>query len=372
MKTGIPSGMRDLSGLDVVKKRDLQKRLMQVFRHCGYQEVMTPAIEYLETYSSAFSSLKTREMYKFFDENSEILALRMDMTVPIARMAATRFKEAAQPLRFCYASSVWKVRKAFAGKRSEVTDCGVELIGEQPQADLEVLFVALQALDALNLQDALLEISDVNFFFDAARTLLEREEDVLQLASLIDNKSIVELEAFLNSLDLLPEQRSFFLELPLLSGGPEVLVRAAELAFTPAQEAAVKGLASLYDDLSLLDRSERIRIDLGKLPHLDYYTGLIFEGYQPGVGTSILSGGRYDHLLESFGHAAPAVGFSVKIDSLAEIHSVSLPKSVTVRYPKGQLVEALRIVEALNQELPVQLEECEDPACVRAEAYYES
>lgn len=371
MKTGIPSGMRDLTGQEVVRKRDLQRRLLQTFGHCGYEEVMSPAIEYVETYSSAFSSLQTSDMYKFFDENGEILALRMDMTVPIARMAATRFRELKGPLRFCYTSNVYKVRKTFAGKRSEVMDCGIELIGGDEQADLEVLFVALQALDALDLSDAVLEISDVNFFFDGARSLL-KEEEVLKLAGLIDNKSMVELEDFLASLPIEEDKKAFFMELPLLSGGPQALYRAAQLAFTRGQADALVRLSALYDELRDLNRADRIRFDFGKLPHLDYYTGLIFEGYIPGVGTSILSGGRYDRLLESFGRPDPAVGFSVKIDYLCDLYETIEQPYVKIRYPKGGMAQALAILETCPVEAAVKLEQSDDPACVQAEVEYVS
>lgn len=363
--------MRDLTGQEVTRKRDLQRRLLQTFGHCGYEEVMSPAIEYVETYSSAFSSLQTSDMYKFFDENGEILALRMDMTVPIARMAATRFRKTKRPVRFCYTSNVYKVRKTFAGKRSEVMDCGIELIGGDEQSDLEVLFVALQALDALDLSEAMLEISDVNFFFDAARSLLA-EEEVLKLAELIDNKSMVELEDFLNSLPLEPDQKAFFLELPLLSGGPEALYRAAQLAFTQGQAQALNRLASLYDALRDLNKAERIRFDFGKVPHLDYYTGLIFEGYIPGVGTSILSGGRYDRLLASFGRPEPAVGFSVKIDYLCDLYEALEQPFVRIRYPKGSLTQALALLETCPVETPVKLEQCDDPACEQMEVEYVS
>ena len=341
--------MRDLTGQEVVRKRDLQRRLLQTFGHCGYEEVMSPAIEYVETYSSAFSSLQTSDMYKFFDENGEILALRMDMTVPIARMAATRFRELKGPLRFCYTSNVYKVRKTFAGKRSEVMDCGIELIGGDEQADLEVLFVALQALDALDLSDAVLEISDVNFFFDGARSLL-KEEDVLKLAGLIDNKSMVELEDFLASLPIEEDKK----------------------AFTKGQADALVRLSALYDELRDLNRADRIRFDFGKLPHLDYYTGLIFEGYIPGVGTSILSGGRYDRLLESFGRPDPAVGFSVKIDYLCDLYETIEQPYVKIRYPKGGLAQALAILETCPVEAAVKLEQSDDPACVQAEVEYVS
>ena len=142
----IPQGMRDLISEECEKKEALKHRIENVFRSYGYRQLKTPAIEYLETYTNAYGDVKDEEMYKFFDQEGKTLALRTDMTVPIARMCASKFANAKPPFRFRYSSDVFKVRHTFAGQRSEVTDCGIELIGCDSKADLEVLCTALDTM----------------------------------------------------------------------------------------------------------------------------------------------------------------------------------------------------------------------------------
>ena len=135
----LPQGMKDTILQECEKKEYLQNTLEQIFESFGYEEIITPTIEYYETYENAFKNIQTTDMYKFFDENGRILTLRTDMTVPIARVCASKFKDSKPPFRYRYTSNVFKVRQKFAGKRSEVTDCGIELIGLDSKSDVQVL-----------------------------------------------------------------------------------------------------------------------------------------------------------------------------------------------------------------------------------------
>lgn len=354
-----PSGMRDLLVSQVRKKHALMDTLLNGFSSYGYEEVMTPSIEYYKTYNQAFSTLEDKQMYKFFDENGEILTLRMDMTVPIARIAASGLKDAKLPLRLSYCADVYKVHKTFAGKRQEVTDCGVELIGAGKDGDLEMVLLALDTMDSLPIDDWMLELGDSRFFLEAAKLVFD-EEQIERLGFLIDSKSMVELEEFLNQFDLPDQIRTFFMTLPLLSGDGSVLIEAAKLCFDPSLESILYDLAALADSLKELGYSQRISFDLGKLPHLHYYTGLIFEGFANGASRSVLSGGRYDHLLERFGRKADAVGFSVKIDSLlSALPDPGKPEILTIRYPKGQGLQAFAAARTLRSKQAVRVIEDE-------------
>lgn len=365
MEIRIPAGTRDLTGQDVAKKRWLQQHLLALFASYGFEEVMTPAFEYYQIYNAAFASLQDREMYKFFDENGDILTLRMDMTVPIARLAATRYQDASLPLRFCYSSNVYKMKKSFAGKRTEVMDCGVELIGTKDNGDLEVLALALDTLASLPIDTYTLEISDVNFFHMAANKVIDNPSDIEKLADLIHRKSMVELEDYLHTLDLDPIVTNFFLQLPLLVGDARVLKKAGMLAFDEELSGVIEGLQNLDQALKQMGYTEHISYDLGKLPHLNYYTGLTFEAFVPGAGTSILSGGRYDHLLEQFGPSLPARGFSVKLDYLTDL----LPDEkhiarCRIYYPAYRFIEAFSQAKSLRRYHPVEMVEWDNDEIV--------
>ncbi|WP_297237855.1 ATP phosphoribosyltransferase regulatory subunit [uncultured Faecalicoccus sp.] len=350
----LPLGMRDLVFEEARKKRQLQERIETIFHSYGYQEVIAPTIEFLETYQKAFSSLKDQQMYKFFDAAGNTLALRMDMTVPIARICASKYKDEEGPFRFCYCANVFKVRESFAGKRSEVTDCGVELIGLDEQSDLEVISCALDTMKSFGIADYTLEIGNSSFFKKAC-ILLNLSNDVAEkLAQLVDQKSMVDLKEYLVSLDLSQKQEEFFLKLPLLNG-KNVLKDALTISFDDSLKAIVQKLQDLKENLKALGYEDNITFDLGKVPHLDYYTGILFEGYVHGVGTSVLSGGRYDHLLSIFGKDLPAVGFSIKLDYLLDVIDQKPEKILYLYYPVERQIEAFEKARELRKEQRVKL-----------------
>lgn len=350
----LPLGMRDLVFEETRKKRQLQSRIESIFQSYGYEEVIAPTIEFLETYQKAFSSLKEQEMYKFFDAKSNTLALRMDMTVPIARICASKYKDKEGPFRFRYCANVFKVRESFAGKRSEVTDCGVELIGLDDKSDLEVLCCALDTMQSFQACSYTLEIGNSSFFKKACALLELPEDQIETLARLVDQKSMVDLKTYLASLQLSKEQEAFFLELPLLNG-KDVLENAMQASFDEELKEIVRKLQKLQENLKTLGYEDTITFDLGKVPHLDYYTGILFEGYVEGVGTSVLSGGRYDHLLNTFGKDMPAVGFSVKLDYLLDVIDSVSKKVLYLYYPMPKQLEAFQKAKELRKEKEVKL-----------------
>ena len=351
----IPQGMRDLIQDEVIRKQQLKNRIEEVFEKSGYSEIITPAIEYYNTYENAFSSMQDEEMYKFFDQDGRILTLRVDMTVPIARVCASKFTNTEPPYRFRYCSDVFKVRHTFAGKRSQVTDCGIELIGMDESADLEVLSTALDAMASFGIEDYTLEIGNSSFLKKACRAVNMDDDTMRILADLIDRKSMVELEEYLSLLNLSEEVSSFFLLLPMLGGKADVLELAEKVSFNEDLRNEVNKLKVLAGQLKELGYEDRITFDFGKAPHLDYYTGIIFEGYVSGSGSSVLSGGRYDNLLSSFGRDLPACGFSIKLDYLLELVPAFRRRRIRLLYPKGKEVEAVLKARELREEADVEL-----------------
>lgn len=299
----------------------------------------------------------TNRCINFFDHNGGILTLRMDMTVPIARVAATKFKDQKPPLRFRYCANVYKVKESFAGKRNEVTDCGIELLGlDEKQSDLEILVCALEVMECMKQASFTLEIGNVNFFHTAVELLGLTKDETQILADLIDRKSLTELKEYLETLRLDAVDKQFFLQLPWLCGSADMLQEALGFCFDARLKTIVENLQLLYEQLSALGYGDRITFDLGKLPHLNYYSGILFEGFVEGIGTSVLSGGRYDSLLEKFGEALPAIGFSVKLDAvLPVLHLKQQEATLTLCYPYEKKVEALRQAKELRKSTRVEL-----------------
>ena len=350
----IPSGMRDLTNDACVAKDALRNRITEIYKSYGYRPVETPLIEFYSTYQNTFTSLKEETLYKFVDESGQLLVLRTDMTLPIARLTAGKYSQDEFPLRFCYCSNVYKVRQSFAGKRNEVTDCGIELIGLDDASDLEVLCCALDVMNALGIEDYTLEIGSSSLFRDACAQSGLDGKQIEKLADYIDRKEIPALNSFVDTLNLDEKKAAFFRKLPLC-GGKNALTLAKQLCFSDSLSQEIENLISLKNTLEELGYKDHVTFDLGKVPHLDYYTGIIFEGYVRGIGTSVLSGGRYDALLSKLGRDLPAIGFGVKLDYLLDSVAADETPVTKLYYPRAKAAEAMKKARKLREEGPVEM-----------------
>lgn len=349
-----PEGTRDLVLGECKIKKNLQIKIENILDKWGYNEVVTPTIEFYETFNSGFQNLREEEVYKFFDNKGRILVLRPDMTIPIARVVATKFKDVPAPIRFRYSADVFRVNQSLGGKKNEYTDCGVELIGvKDASSDLEILVTALDVLKVVEESEIKLEIGNINFFNSAVKNLNLIEEERLKLAHLIDKKSLKELEDFLSQLKVTQEYKEFFTKLPWLFGGREVLEKAREYSFNDELKDSIDYLEKLASTLDELGYGDFISFDLGMVQRLNYYTGITFRGYVEGVGAIAVSGGRYDNLIALFGEDRPAVGFSVNLDSLLDImkdKKINIKESYKLYYGNKNMIEAFKEGEILRTE----------------------
>ena len=350
----IPEGTRDLVLEDCACKKKIQKDLESIFNKWGYDEVVTPTIEFYQTFYNGFQNLKEEEVYKFFDAKGRILVLRPDMTIPIARVVATKFKEVVGPLRLRYCSDVFRVHESLGGKKNEYTDCGIELIGlNDKESDLEILVTALDALKVLGDTEFKLEIGNINFFNSIVKNINLNEEDINKLATLIDRKSLKELEDFLENFDIEDSLKEFLKELPWLFGGREVLEKVKGFAINEEIRGNVAYLETLANALSNLGYEDKISFDLGMVPRVDYYSGIIFKGYADGVGATVLSGGRYDGLMKTFGKDMPAVGFSINLDNMASVierRNLNKAEVFKVYYSKKDELDVIKKAMLLREE----------------------
>jgi ATP phosphoribosyltransferase regulatory subunit len=292
--------------------RALTERLRKVFEGAGYGEVYTPALEYespLAPSSEHPEWTGPRPAYRVFDEQGNVLALRSDMTIPIARLAATRYRYADPPLRFCYFAHAYRGVRPQRGQSRELLQAGIELIGlGTPEGTAEVLTVLCDALDATGLRNYRVGLGDASLYPGLLATAgVDAELRERILADLVAG-DFVGVERDLESLELHPEQRSLLLAVARTRGGPEVLE-----GHSGALAIALGGLRAVYALLPA-QAAERIIFDLGLVRNLGYYTGAVFQIYDPAHGVPIGQGGRYDQLLARFGRPLPAVGFALGVE----------------------------------------------------------
>ena len=305
----IPSGTRDVLPDEMREVRALTDRIRDVFAGAGYGEVSTPALEYEQTFSRA--NLAAAPAYRLFDEQGAVLVLRSDMTVPIARLVATRYAQAQPPLRFCYTAPAWRGVRPQRGQSREFLQAGIELIGTGGAAGTaEALTVLCRALDAAGLANYRVGLGDASLYPSLLSAVgvqaPAREAIIAELAA----GNFVGVDRGVRALGLSAGEAELLLRLATTRGGPEVLDGLSgrlDDALSGMREAAA---------LLAADVASRIIFDLGLVRSIGYYTGAVFQVYDPAYGMPIGAGGRYDDLLGTFGRALPAVGFAINVERL--------------------------------------------------------
>lgn len=350
---GTPEGVTDILLKDAQLKAYIEDRLEEVFRSWGFAEVITPTFEFYDVFLT--SGIGPEKIYKFSDLNGNILALRADLTTPIARIAATRLRESLKPLRLFYIENVFRLRETERGKRDEFPQAGVELIGSSlPSSDAEVIAVAIESLDRLGIKDFQINLGQIGFFKGVIEDAGLSEAEAARIKAKIDRKEIVGLRETLQECDLPEAKRRLILEVPNLCGGEEAIKRALALADNERSREAVENLRAIYRILGEYGLTDRVVIDLGEVRGFGYYTGIMFEGFSRGSGFTILNGGRYDDLIAKFGYPCPAVGFALDIERIKAIlrkkSLIQLPKiDSLIRFTEDLRGEAFRAAKSLRE-----------------------
>lgn len=299
-------------------KRAVENKMIGIFKSRGFSEVVTPSFEFYDVFAGQNMALPQEMMYKFFDSRGRILVLRPDNTTPIARIASTRLKGFQPPLRLYYKQNIFRISPAMTGRRDELTQCGIELIGAKGRkSDLEVIQTAVTTLKSLSGSNYRFEIGHVGFFKSIIDGLPFEQKQKEQIREFVESKNYAELKAALEPFEDNRCCRAL-LELPRLFGGKEVFQKALEIA--PNQESAdtIRYLNGLYDGICRMGLEQNIIIDIGLVHQIDYYSGVVFRGYIQGSGESVVTGGRYDSLFDAFGAVMPAIGFAVNADAVAK------------------------------------------------------
>jgi ATP phosphoribosyltransferase regulatory subunit len=304
----IPPGTRDVLPDEMGELRALTGRMRDAFTGAGYGEVHTPALEYEDVLRRGDASAAGAR-YRTFDEQGDVLALRSDMTIPIARVVASRYADAEPPLRFCYFAHAWRAVDRGVGEPREFMQGGLELIGAPgAEGEAEVVGLTVAALEAAGLRRHRIGVGDASLYRRLLRALDVPEERHTPLLDALARRDLVGLELEVRSLGLGDDARRSLAGLPELRGGPDVLDRAEALV-----PEAVAGLRALHALLSERGVAERVIFDLGLVRELGYYTGAVFEVYDPAVGFTLGGGGRYDELIGRFGRSLPACGIALDV-----------------------------------------------------------
>ncbi len=311
----IPYGTRDFLPKEAAAKRVIEQKMAGLFAQWGYEEVVTPTMEYLDTLTMGNGRSLEKHMFKLFDRHNHTMALRHEMTTPIARLAAGRLKESPLPLKLSYISSVFRYEQAQAGRQCEFYQAGVELMGQSAAtADAEIIALAIESLQTAGIDNFSLCLGQVEFVSGIMEQngLDTAVQD--QIKSAMERNDLVGLNEIVDELQLSKAAADALKEIPLLHGGEEILKKAYQMALNERSRRALDNLSEIYRLLDKYEAASYVVFDLGMIRDFNYYTGMVFEAYTPGLGFPLCGGGRYDRMLADFGMACPATGFAVGIE----------------------------------------------------------
>ncbi len=296
LRSEIPRGTRVLLPVMAAKKRRLEELLLTVFFRWGFQEVVLPTFEYMDVLTLGLGEAYKERMFKLEERRTgRMLSLRPDLTTQIAKLSATLL---------------------------------VELIGlDSPEADAEMIAIAVECMQEVGLHDFRLAVSQLEFCRSvlAEAGLCEEERKLIQAA--LQKKDASTLETLVAQCPITDHSRHVLLQIPSLFGKTEVLHRAANLSQSRGAQAALSNLAQVYDMLKTYGLEDRVLIDLSDIRGFNYYTGITFEGFTSTLGYGVCSGGRYDHLVGCYGPSDPSTGFAIDLEALLDAleHANPLP-----------------------------------------------
>jgi ATP phosphoribosyltransferase regulatory subunit len=310
-----PDGVSDILFDTCAKKRAMEADIRRVFQLSGYRELETPSLEFYDVYGGDNALIRQEQMYKFTDAQGRLLVLKPDMTIPVARVAATQFRNPVWPMKCFYIGNTFSADELGGGRQNEFTQAGIELLGvNTPEADAEIIATAVQAVRATGLEEFQIDVGQVEFF----RGIMEESgllpEEIEEIRVLTDRKDFVGV-AELVARHRMPEGlKALILDMPKLFGSRDIIQRLEGQPIGARATAALESLRTVLEILEDRGMGAHVSIDLGMVQSLGYYTGIVFRGYTHGVGFPILSGGRYDSLVSRFGMDCPATGFSMGVN----------------------------------------------------------
>ncbi len=350
----IPYGTKDILPGEMKTRRAIENKIIDIFCKWGYDEVKTPSFEYADI----FKITDKESDFRFFDRNNNLLALRNDMTAPIARVAANRLQDDNKVKRLCYLSSLYRYENIQAGKQCEFEQAGVELFGASgAAADAEVIVLAAESLKAAGIKNFIISLGHIGFIDGLCREAGLSPEQVRKVKECLRRHDAVAMEEIAASMaDAGSSLQNVFERLLFLQGGRNLLDELAVLLQGEAVKKALDDLRQIYSLVEAYGYGDYVSFDLGLNRSLDYYTGMLFEIYLPEIGFSVAGGGRYDRMMDNFGLDCPATGFAMGIERiiLALERQGAMDYSrrwdVFVAWGEGNILQAISKADALRKE----------------------
>ncbi|MGA6098494.1 ATP phosphoribosyltransferase regulatory subunit [Stutzerimonas marianensis] len=348
----LPDGIEEVLPAEAARIETARRRVLDLFQRWGYELVITPHIEFLESLLTGAGQDLDLKTFKVIDPLSgRQMGLRADITPQVARLDAHTLRREG-PSRLCYAGSVLHAKpQALATSRSPI-QLGAELYGDSStSSDLEVISLMLEMLELADVPDVHMDLGHVGIYRGLARAAGLSGHAEQQLFDAMQRKAMDEIEALTAAVE--PELARMLRALARLCGGRETLDAARSLLATApaAVVESLEGLIRIADQVAARYPQLPLYFDLGELRGYHYHTGIVFAVFVPGVGQSIAQGGRYDDIGADFGRARPATGFSTDLKTLVSLGNADLSCRATgVWAPCGGDASLWKAIRELRQQ----------------------
>jgi ATP phosphoribosyltransferase regulatory subunit len=347
----LPDGVEEILPAEARQIEQLRRRLLDLYRCWGYDLVIPPLVEFTDSLLIGLGRDLDLLTFKLTDQLSgRTLGIRADITPQTARMDAHSLKRRGAN-RLCYAGHVLHTRpRTPLATRSPILS-GVELYGEAGLgADIEVVSLLMESLQAVGLDNASVEIGHVGIFREliSAAGLSAEQQDVL--FDLLQRKAAAEMRGWVAANISDPDLAEILQQLPGLAGGRDSLQKARRVLAKapPAVMAAVQQMETLAETVSQRYPGAQLYFDLSELHSFAYHTGLWFAAFTPGYGRALASGGRYDRVGEVFGRARPATGFHIDITALNRLLNAPLPRPSAIYAPASEDPRQWEVIQNLR------------------------
>lgn len=316
-----PRGTRDFLFEEMKERKFVENTMKKVFETYGYQEIKTPIFEDLSLFTLKSGEGIIEEIYHFQDKGGRDLALRPELTAPVARIYLNQLQKASQPIKMYYFGSCFRYERPQAGRFRQFWQLGCELIGgKSPDCEAEIIALAAQCLEELKLEDYQIHLGNLGIL----RGILSQDgvsaDQQDQIMAIVDKGDVEELEKLLEELKLNEKSKNILLKLIGMQGHREVIPVVRELL--KDYHDALTSLEELQELLELLEvfGFTDYTVNLGIARGLDYYTGCVFEIYVEGLGAQKqISGGGTYNLIEIFGgQKVESTGFAFGFDRVME------------------------------------------------------
>ena len=340
-----PAGFRDVLSDEACMRERIARDVQACFAARGYLPIETPTLEVMDVMRAG--GRMPGSPFKFFDASGDLLAMRPDVTLQVARMCATHLAGQPGPFRFRYMQRVFREAEGrMQAQAREMTQIGVECIGEAgPQADAEVVELMAEALELAGARGCKLALATVGVLRALLAASGASAQWTEQVLAAFHASNFVEVDRLTGEAAAVPPVFAAAIRaLPRIRGGREAVEEVRALVAPLGCEDGLDDFARTCDLLAEAGLADRILVDFSVMSSFDYYTGIVFEAYAPELGTPLGSGGRYDNMIGSYGESRPAAGFAFSLEqamaaAAAAERSVDdeAARPLRIAVPKGSL-----------------------------------